>query len=74
MRQQSQKEQITRHLMNGRTITPLEGLNLYGCFRLAAVIHTLKKEGMNIKTHDMRVNEKTFAKYELIMKGQQELF
>ncbi len=74
MRQQTQKEQITIHLMGGRTVTPLEALNLYGCFRLAAVIHTLRNEGMNIKTHDMTINDKTFAKYELIMKAQTELF
>ncbi len=39
----SQKKHILSHLKSGQAITPIEALNLYGCFRLAAVIYNLRK-------------------------------
>ena len=37
---------ILEHLKKGLSITPLEALNLCGCFRLAARIHDLRhKQG-----------------------------
>ena len=44
----SQNEMIKRHLLTGRTITPLEALRLYGCFRLGARIFDLNNQGMKI--------------------------
>ena len=44
----SQRAQIRAHLEAGRSITPLEALDLYGCFRLGARIHELKGEGLPI--------------------------
>jgi len=44
----------------------LEALEKYGCFRLAAVIHTLRRRGIAIKTVDKTENGKTFAQYFLI--------
>ena len=47
----SQKSRIREHLEAGRPITPLDALTLYGCFRLAAIIHVLRvKEHMDIET------------------------
>jgi hypothetical protein len=41
---------IKNHLHSGKGITPIEALELYGCFRLSAVIFVLRKEHkMNIK-------------------------
>ena len=68
----SQISSIKNHLNSGRTITPLEALDLYGCFRLAAVIFILKNEhGMNIKTEEKtRTNgsgvSKRFAEYRCV--------
>jgi hypothetical protein len=50
----------------GRAITPLEALNMYGCFRLSAVIYDLKKEGYNIQSKMVdNQNGKKFAQYTL---------
>ena len=63
-----QRDAIKNHLKRGLSLTPLEALRLYGCFRLAAVVYTLKYDyGMNIKT-EMVSNPHTgkkFARYSL---------
>jgi hypothetical protein len=46
----SQTEAILEHLKSGKTITPIEALNLYGSFRLAARISDLRQQGHNIIT------------------------
>lgn len=51
----TQKERIKKHLLSGWKITPLQALKKYGAFRLGAVIHTLKKEGMNISSKFVKV-------------------
>lgn len=61
-----QRNNVLRHLQSGQTITPLEALDLYGCFRLAAVIHVLRKEGFPIQTEEVITsNHKRIAKYRL---------
>ena len=59
----SQAKNILAHLLQHRTITPLEALNQYGCFRLAAVILNLKKDGHKIETQIIKKNKKRFAQY-----------
>lgn len=61
----TQNEAILKHLKK-KPITPLQALNLYGCFRLAARINNLRESGLNIKTESVTKNGKTFAKYSLI--------
>ena len=46
-------KEIEKHLRSGKTITALEALGVYNLFRLAPVIHNLRKRGMNI-TLEMR--------------------
>ncbi len=66
----TQKEMVLDHLKQG-PITPLDALNLYGCFRLGAIIFDLRKEGWDITTENVKnPNGKTFAKYHLIAKAQ----
>lgn len=63
----SQRANIKNHLEEGKSITPLEALQLYGCFRLAAVIFILKDEGMDIQTKMIKVGKnKRCAKYTLV--------
>ena len=63
----TQLANIRKHLEDGKPITALEALNLYGCFRLSAHIHTLRNEyGMNIVTDRITRNGKWFAKYSLV--------
>ena len=60
----SQKELIHRHLRR-QPISPLEALQEYGCFRLAARIAELRKDGHNIETLQTKNGNKTYATYQL---------
>ena len=61
---QSQKKQILDYLKNGKSLTQMEALNLFGCFRLASRICELREEGVNIKTERRIVpSGKTVAAY-----------
>lgn len=62
----TQLAKIRKHLQDGRSITALDALNLYGCFRLSAHIHTLRNEGMNIAMDRIVRNGKWFALYRLV--------
>lgn len=64
----SQNESIRKYLEDGHSITPIDALNMFGCFRLGARIADLKKQGLNIKTeivHD-NANGKHWASYRLV--------
>jgi|TARA_R110000751_G_scaffold10654_2_gene38614 hypothetical protein len=61
----TQKQNILKHLQDGSSITPLTALESYGCFRLAAIVFDLKKEGWNIKTNITKNSKKKFAVYNL---------
>lgn len=52
------KDAIRKHLRMFGHITSYEAIDLYGCTRLSAVIHALKKEGMVIGRRDI-VRRKT---------------
>jgi hypothetical protein len=51
------KELITHHLMRKRSITGLEALQEYGCYRLSSVIHRLRKDGFEIETEEVRTDD-----------------
>ncbi len=57
----TQKEQIKKYLLSRKTITPIQALNKFGCFRLAAVIYKLKNEGLKIVTEMEYNKNKQFA-------------
>lgn len=59
----TQRNAILAHLQSGRPITPVEALSQYGCFRLAAVVHELRREGHAIRTDTRTHNGKRFAEY-----------
>lgn len=68
----SQTENILNHLQSGCSITPIEALNKYGCFRLGARIWDLKNAGENIRTEIVRTeNGKHFAKYSIVKINKQ---
>lgn len=57
---------IAKLLEKGRTITPIQALRDYGCFRLGARIHDLRSAGMRIETMRHRTETgKIVAKYKL---------
>ena len=61
----SQTALIKGWLLNGRSITQLDALNMFGCFRLSARIANLRDEGLDIITDMVNVNDKRIAKYYL---------
>ena len=64
----TQKSKVRAHLQSGQSITPIDALERYGCFRLAAIIHTLKHHsGMNIKTELVKNKYGTkYGKYTMV--------
>lgn len=50
MKNNTQLNRILAHLLEHETITPLEALYEYGCYRLGARIADLRKQGYNIET------------------------
>jgi hypothetical protein len=70
LRSESQQRMVARHLQEGKSITPLEALTMYGAFRLSAIIFDLKnEEGMDIRTDMVTDDEgRRYAKYTLNQK------
>jgi hypothetical protein len=60
---ETQNTLIRNYLENGNSITPLDALKLFGCFRLSARIHDLRSQGMVIQRNMITSNGKTFASY-----------
>ena len=59
-------DKIATLLEKGRSITPIQALEKFGCLRLSARIHDLKATGMRIETISHKTNTgKRVAKYKL---------
>ena len=58
----TQAKVILDHLISGRPLTALDALNEYGCFRLAARIHELRKD-YEIDEVMVERNGKRYASY-----------
>jgi len=61
----SQEKQILKYMQSGNSITPMDALNRFGCFRLGARIYDLKNSGYKIKTRLVTRNGKQFAAYSM---------
>lgn len=62
----SQANAILKHMQDGNGITPMDALDLCGCFRLSARIADLKKRGYDIVTEKVKVEGgKYVARYHL---------
>jgi len=62
----SQKDKILRHMQEHGSISPMDALQLYGCFRLGARIWDLKHEGHLIEPSISSIGGKRFAEYRLV--------
>lgn len=64
----SQNEQIKNYLLQGKSLTPIDALYMFGCFRLGARCWDLKhKENIPIKTEMIVLNNgKRIAKYSIV--------
>jgi hypothetical protein len=69
--EQTQKRMIINHLRGNGDITPKDALELFGCFRLAARIAELRKEGWDISTF---LTRQGYALYRLNFDAQREEF
>jgi hypothetical protein len=64
MTKQAQSKRILRDLLRGWKITPLQALKRYGCLRLGARIHLLRKQGYPIQAKMVDVGDgKRVAQY-----------
>jgi hypothetical protein len=61
----SQNALIKGWLLNGHSITTLEALNMFGCFRLSARIANLKDQGLPVVAEMVVINDKRVARYYL---------
>lgn len=61
----NQKAQILHHMRHKGAITPLVALKLYGCFRLAARIENLRRDGWLINATMVTRGGKRYAAYSL---------
>lgn len=62
-----QTARIIRYMESGKSITPLQALNLFGCLRLSARIFDIREMGYKIKSEPYKTSEgKTVSKYSLI--------
>lgn len=62
----SQNALIKGWLLNGYSLTQLEALNQFGCFRLAARISDLRDQSLNVVTDMVTLeNGKRVARYYL---------
>ena len=67
----TKKQKIKEYLESGNTITQREAIELFSAYRLAAVIHKLKKENMPIeKVEKTHINNEgrniRYAEYKMI--------
>ena len=61
----SHNARVLTELQTGRSLTPMDALKEFGCFRLGARIKDLRNEGINIITTMVKQNGKRFASYRL---------
>jgi len=64
---EDQSNRILEYLKEGNSVTPMDALRLFGCFRLSARIFDLKSSGSNIRTIMIMDKDtgKRFASYKL---------
>lgn len=65
-RMETQRKMVKDWLLAGKSITPIEALNMFGAFRLSAIIFVLKNDyGMGIETEMVYEDKKRYARYYL---------
>ena len=64
-RHDTQMDIIRNYLLDGKSITQLEALNLCGCFRLSSIIHRLRhREALPILMDQPEASDgKPYARY-----------
>ena len=65
----SQSATIAAYLKTGKTLTPLQALEQFQCFRLAARIEELRRQGLPIECRMVGLGRKRWAQYKLSTPG-----
>ena len=67
----TQTQAILDYLQQGKRLTPLEALSLFGCFRLGARVYDLRQQGHNVKSRNIQVGKnKRVAEYWIELRNQ----
>lgn len=66
----SQCDRILIHLQSGKTINPLQALNLYDCLRLSARIYDLKQAGFDIDSRLVNEHGVQYAEYSMSLQAK----
>ena len=61
----SQTQEIRKWLEDGNTLTAIQALQKFNCFRCAARIADLRNKGMDIITKTITRGNKSFAEYSM---------
>jgi len=70
----TQTDEIKRALLEGMELTQLDAYRHFGCFRLAARVEELRKQGLDIETQTIKsANGKKFARYRIAHPVQRAL-
>ena len=67
----TQNQLILNYLKKGNSITSLEALQKFNCFRLSARIFNLREDGYNIITKYITNNNTTYAEYRFISSSKE---
>ena len=66
---ETQNKRIEKYLLSGRTLTSLEALYKFSCFRLSARIYDLRKRGLDIESRRRKITsdgkQKVVVEYKL---------
>jgi len=66
---ETQNKRIEKYLLSGRTLTPLDALHEFNCFRLSARIWDLKRQGLDIESRTKKITsdgkQKVVVEYKL---------
>tara|TARA_R100000655_G_scaffold81427_1_gene120929 strand:+ start:465 stop:689 length:225 start_codon:yes stop_codon:yes gene_type:complete len=66
IKEPSKKERIKRYFQQGHILTQRDAIQLFKSYRLSAIVHSLRDEGMNI--HNLK--KSGHAVYKLIPEGE----
>jgi len=59
----SQEENVLAFLRTGRELDPMNALRMFGTLRLGARVHSLRRQGHDIRTRSVQVGRKRWASY-----------
>ena len=59
----AQTDRIRMYLETGKSLTPMDALVRFNCFRLAARVKDLRDQGVNIRSELVHKDGKKYSRY-----------